>query len=166
MPGLIERIEIIDAADLIDDTLPADIRSRIVGVIIPDEGAKHRAGLVADRLGVPTYQARKHRDFATGKLSGFSCDPLPAEGDLLVADDICDGGGTFRGLAAAIPEAAGRLHLWVSHGVLSGRAADLANDFQTITTTDSHPGCTNVPGARVIPLLPTLMKQLTTGALA
>lgn len=164
MPGLIERVEIIDAVDLIDTALPVDIRDRLVGLIIPDAGAVDRVELVAERLGLPTYQAYKHRDFATGQLSGFSCDPLPVDGDLLVVDDICDGGGTFRGLVAAIPEAAGRLHLWITHGVFSGRAAELAGDFKTITTTDSHPGSANVPGARVIPLHHTLLNHLTQGA--
>lgn len=165
MPGLIEHIEIIEAVDLIEEyLLHSGLLSKLVGVIVPDAGAKHRVGLVAERLRLPTYQARKHRDFATGKLSGFSCDPLPRTGNLLVVDDICDGGGTFKGLAAAVPQAAGRLHLWVTHGVFSGEAAELTRHYQTITTTDSHPGCTNVPGARVIPLLPALMNQILTGA--
>ena len=157
-------VDVVEAADLVAEALAPSLRERLVGVIAPDDGAAHRAALVAERIGVPTFQAHKHRDFDTGRLSGFSCEPVPADGDLLVVDDICDGGGTFRGLAEAVPDAAGRLHLWVSHGVFSGEAPRLADHFRSITTTDSHPGCHNIPGTRIHPLLPTLLGRLETGA--
>lgn len=163
MPALVERIQVIEAADVVEAALDPAVRDRLVGVIAPDAGAVHRAGRVAQRLGLPVFHAHKHRDFATGELSGFSCDPLPSDGDLLVVDDICDGGGTFRGLADAVPEAAGRLHLWVTHGVFSGAAAALTDRFETIATTDSHPGCTNVPAARIYPLLPLLLDRIEPG---
>ncbi len=167
MAGLIDNLRVISAADLIARYLPSEIRDRLVGVVIPDEGAQVRAGQVASLLGLPTFQAYKHRDFATGKLSGFSCDPLPAEGDVLVVDDICDGGGTFMGLAAAIPERHGDLHLWVTHGVFSGRAVTLLDHYKTVFTTDSHPGCHNLdayyaataPGAAIV--IPVLTDGLT-----
>jgi len=110
---------------------------RIVGVIAPDAGAVSRAALAAGVLGVRLYRAGKHRDFSTGKLSGFFCEPLPDHGMLLVVDDICDGGGTFRGLADAIGVPSTRLALWVSHGVFSGAADTLRNFYSIIATTDS-----------------------------
>jgi len=165
MPGLLDNIEIVTAAELIEPFLSrAGILERLVGLIAPDEGARGRVAIVAERLGLPVYQAYKHRDFATGKLSGFSCDALPETGELLVVDDICDGGGTFMGLASAIPEATDRLHLWVSHGVFSGHAARLGEHYRTIWTTDSHPGHLNLFDARTVPLLPTLLQHLTNGA--
>lgn len=117
-----------------------------VGVIAPDAGAHKRAEAVAGKMGVPVYQASKKRDFATGKLSGFGCEPLPEEGKFLLVDDICDGGGTFLGLANALDVGRDRLGLWVTHGIFSGAALNrLSLKFSDIYTTDSHPGY-NQPG--------------------
>lgn len=156
MPGLINRCREVPVAPLVAaavEGLP------ISGVIIPDKGARSRSQAVADLLGVPTFQMEKVRDFETGRLSGFAlADELPAGGgDYLVADDICDGGGTFAGLAGAVLGAPGnvnvRLHLWVTHGIFSGRAADnLLGSFESIMTTDSHPGHVNISTAKVTPL--------------
>lgn len=161
MPSMIENCTVIEAADVI--AAESQQRGRnLAGVIVPDEGARDRVRRVADVLGIPTVQAHKHRDFETGALSWFSCDPLPGEGVFLVVDDICDGGGTFRGLAAATGIGRHRLHLWVTHGIFSGAAFELIRDYATITTTDSHPGHRNMPTARVVPLLPHLLRRTTT----
>lgn len=139
MPALLNRLTVINL-----DQLPIwPHLGTFVGVIAPDAGARKRAELVAGKLGVPIYQANKHRDFATGKLSGFTCEALPETGNLLVVDDICDAGGTFHGLAAATGLPAERLALWVTHGVFSPRAESLSERFALIATTDSHPGHDN-----------------------
>ncbi len=110
-----------------------------VGVIAPDKGAHDRAAAAAKVMGVPVYQAGKTRDFATGKLSGFHMeDELPAEGKLLIVDDICDFGGTFLGLAEATGLDSDRLDLWVTHGVFSGGFERLLTKFGQIHTTDSY----------------------------
>lgn len=127
----------------------------ITGVIVPDKGAFERSRLVAAALGVPTYQAEKHRDFATGKLSGFSVEPLPDGGKFLVADDICDGGGTFIGLAKATGLPREQLALYVSHGIFSGSAADLWSSYSEIHTTDSLDTASRI-GATVHTLRPHL----------
>lgn len=163
MPALLDRCSIIEAVDLVDQHLDPFIRESLAGIIIPDDGAAKRAVEVARRLGLNAYQAHKHRDPATGELSGFSCEPLPREGDLLVVDDICDGGGTFRGLAEASGVRRDRLHLWVSHGIFSGAAYELAEDYSTIFTTDSHYGFHNIADVRVVHLLPHLLGQLDQG---
>lgn len=137
--------------------------SPYVGIIAPDAGARGRAESVARKLELPLYQALKHRDFDTGKLSGFSCEDLPSEGKLLVVDDICDGGGTFNGLAETTGLGPERLDLWVTHGVFSGRAPSLREHFGQIHTTDSHPGHSNPEvGAIVHPIVPTLVREALT----
>jgi ribose-phosphate pyrophosphokinase len=109
------------------------------GVIAPDEGAVDRASQVADALGVPLYRATKKRDPNTGKLSSFEVEELPDSGHLLIVDDICDGGGTFLGLLSAIPARTGKISLYVSHGVFSGKALDnLYKGFHRIYTTNSY----------------------------
>jgi ribose-phosphate pyrophosphokinase len=115
------------------------------GVIAPDAGAAKRAGAVAHAYGFPLFQALKQRDPKTGKLSGFTCEELPPRGRLLVVDDICDGGGTFKGLATCIGLPRERLALYVTHGVFSQGAETLHEHFAAIYTTDSHPGTAYKP---------------------
>lgn len=110
------------------------------GVIAPDKGARDRAARAARIMGVPVYTAGKTRDFETGRLTGFHMeDELPDHGKFLIVDDICDGGGTFVGLADAIstsnPDV--KLDLWVTHGIFSKGLDDLNEHFGTIHTTDS-----------------------------
>ena len=109
------------------------------GIICPDQGAQKRSQAVADVVHLPLFQARKHRDESTGQLSGFTIEELPSEGRFLVVDDICDGGGTFMGLAAASGLPKERLGLYVSHGVFSGKAPQLLDAFGEIFTTNSYP---------------------------
>lgn len=164
MPGLIERLEVYPVARHLRHALTRRVADEHlgdhVGVIAPDDGATERSGAAATALGVPLFRAHKHRDFATGKLSGFTCDPLPTEGRLLVVDDICDGGGTFRGLADATGLGPERLDLWVTHGVFSGRAGQLKEHFGAIHTTDSHPGHDRADVAATIhPITDTLIRE-------
>jgi len=114
--------------------------NEFVGIIAPDAGAAKRANEAAMLYQLPVYQALKKRDSATGRLSNFTCETLPSEGKLLVVDDICDGGGTFLGLAKATGLPKERLALWVTHGIFSGQAANLKNFYSAIYTTNSHPG--------------------------
>lgn len=143
MPELIGNITIIDSAAIVRehivgradrDTKP----QRYAGIIAPDKGAVERAQHVADACHLPLYKAEKHRDSYTGKLSGFTCETLPIEGKLLIVDDICDGGGTFMGLAESTGLDKDRLGLYVSHGVFSGNAHLLNQHFGEIWTTDSY----------------------------
>lgn len=109
------------------------------GVIAPDKGAVLRAQAVARELAVPLFKAEKVRNEATGKLSDFTVEELPAEGKFLIVDDICDGGGTFLGLSDASGLTKERLDLYVSHGVFSKAACyNLPTAFDQIITTDSY----------------------------
>lgn len=109
------------------------------GVIAPDKGAVSRAQSVADMLDVPLFRAEKVRNQETGKLSDFTCETLPVHGTLLVVDDICDGGGTFAGLMGSVGLRMGDTHLYVSHGVFSGKALELLpKHFEKIFTTNSY----------------------------
>lgn len=174
MPGLIDNVTVIHSAALVrqhivgraDQDMTAQ---RYAGIIAPDKGAVARAQAVADACHLPLYKAEKHRDPDTGKLSGFGCEPLPAEGKLLVVDDICDGGGTFRGLAASTGLPKERLGLFVSHGVFSGAAPGLHESFGEIWTTDSFRPAGDYPHPdpsfttiqpNVIPLFTTMNREI------
>lgn len=125
----------IDLSPLVYVSLPRFLD--VDGVIAPDAGARERAGSVAKAFGVPLLIASKHRDPATGKLSGYVAPrDATADGTYLVVDDICDGGGTFNLLADAMPAGA-ELHLWVSHGGFTKGVGGLLNRYRNIYTTDS-----------------------------
>lgn len=158
MPALVKNLRVVHSDAVIKKVLRKHLAG-YAGIICPDAGARERTEKTAATLGLPVYYATKHRDFTTGRLSHFECEELPADGTFLVVDDICDGGGTFRGLAEATGLPKDRLDLWVSHGVFSGNAAALNEHFGNIFTTDSHPGAVNpAVGASVSPLIHHLLE--------
>lgn len=111
-----------------------------VKLISPDGGALKKIYKVAAALdGIEVVEGSKSRDVKTGQLSGFKVYTDDLEGsDCLVVDDICDGGGTFMGLATELKNKnAGKLYLAVSHGIFSKGLEALSQHFELIFTTDS-----------------------------
>lgn len=108
------------------------------GIIAADKGGKARAEAMAAAMNLPIYYGFKERNVATGKLTGFGLDPIPAGGHYLVVDDICDGGGTFIGLAEKIREQGAYADLFVSHGIFSKGTDELKKYYKNIITTDSR----------------------------
>ena len=112
----------------------------VITLVSPDAGATKKTEQVSKHYnGLPVIQATKKRDLKTGQLSGFGFYGDVKGKDLLIVDDICDGGGTFVGLAKILKEAgAGEIGLYVSHGIFS-RGVDnlLENGIDYIITTDS-----------------------------
>lgn len=113
-------------------------------LVAPDAGAikkfdKLYAAVAPDGCW-DSLECSKKRDLKTGKLSGFV---VPAGTDLkgqpcVVIDDICDGGGTFLGIADALKNAnAGPLFLIVSHGIFSQGYAKLLEKYTLIGTSNS-----------------------------
>jgi len=98
-------------------------------IIIPDKGAIPRViALTENHSEYLIVQCLKHRDSKTGKLSGFECtEPEKVIGKVcLILDDICDGGGTFIGLAEVLKEAgATEVDLAVTYGLFSRGKAHL-----------------------------------------
>lgn len=131
-------------------------------VVAPDKGAIDRVSqLVLSRIVCCT----KKRDMATGALSGFEVsDSTYIKGnEVLIIDDICDGGGTFVGLAKVLKEAgAKKVNLFVTHGIFS-KAHDgdySLEGIDKIYTTDSYfnpPFYDNVSTPITIPIS---MKEL------
>lgn len=129
-----------------------------VKLISPDGGALKKIYKVSEFLGgAEVVECSKSRDVKTGKLSGFKvyADDL-AGADCLIVDDICDGGGTFIGLAEALKaKNAGKLYLAISHGIFSKGFDELGKYFEQIFTTDSikkveHGGVTQIKLADIL----------------
>lgn len=113
-------------------------------LVAPDAGAIKKFDKLTSYLrpyfNFDTLECSKKRDPKTGNLSGFA---VPAGTDLqgrpcVVIDDICDGGGTFLGIADALKSAnAGSLYLIVSHGIFSQGYAKLLEKYEQIGTSNS-----------------------------
>ncbi|TDG36365.1 ribose-phosphate pyrophosphokinase [Pedobacter changchengzhani] len=111
-----------------------------VKLISPDGGALKKIYKVSEFLGgVEVVECSKSRNVKTGKLSGFKVYADDLNGaDCLIVDDICDGGGTFIGLAEELKNKnAGKLYLAISHGIFSKGFNELGKCFERIFTTDS-----------------------------
>lgn len=114
-----------------------DIGKGGLALVLPDKGAEFRYDLGKFKL--PVLVAEKVRDSTTGKLSGFKISPSIANYEkALIIDDICDGGGTFIGLAEEIRKTAIAidLYLYVSHGIFSQGTQKLNNVFDEIYVSD------------------------------
>ena len=123
-----------------------------VKLISPDGGALKKIYKVSECLGgAEVVECSKSRDVKTGKLSGFKVYREDLAGaDCLIVDDICDGGGTFIGLAEALKaKNAGKLYLAISHGIFSKGFEVFDQYFEQIFATDSikevdHAGVTQI----------------------
>lgn len=136
-PALVNNCEVIPNHTFIETVVKAI--GNEVKLISPDGGALKKIYKVSEFLGgVEVVECSKSRDVKTGRLSGFKVYNDDLQGmDCLIADDICDGGGTFVGLAEELKNKnAGKLYLAVSHGIFNKGFAVL-DCFEKIFTTNS-----------------------------
>jgi len=109
-------------------------------LVSPDGGALKKIYKVSKELGgVPVIECSKKRSVATGALSGFAVYAKDLENKTcVIVDDICDGGGTFLGLAKELKNKnAGNLILVVTHGIFSKGLEELSKCFSAIYCSDS-----------------------------
>lgn len=108
-------------------------------VVCPDKGARDRVRKLYPGI---ILECSKTRDMATGTLTGFKIDGpfqnfTSGRGgtEVLIIDDICDGGGTFIGLSKILREAgAKKVYLYITHNVQN---KDHLEGIDRIFTTDS-----------------------------
>lgn len=137
-PALLNNCKVVDNFKFIGKVTKQ--LSKDVLLISPDGGALKKIYKVAAYLqDYEVIECSKSRDVKTGQLSGFKVYAEDLQGtDCLIVDDICDGGGTFLGLAKALKEKnAGKLYLAVSHGIFSKGFEALNESFHAIFTTNS-----------------------------
>ncbi|MFV8356703.1 ribose-phosphate diphosphokinase [Flavobacterium sp. XS1P32] len=135
--ALVNNCEVISNHTFIEAVVKAignDVR-----LISPDGGALKKIFKVSEFIGgVEVVECSKSRDVKTGRLSGFKVYNDDLQGmDCLIVDDICDGGGTFVGLAEVLKNKnAGKLFLAVSHGIFN-KGFEVLDCFEKIFTTNS-----------------------------
>lgn len=111
----------------------------------PDKGAKDRYY----NDGYKPILCEKKRDVETGALSGFKIVELGSykEGDnILVVDDLCDGGGTFVGIAEELRKLnPSKLCLKVSHAVQRKGIEKVSQVYDNVYITNSYRDWDNLP---------------------
>jgi ribose-phosphate pyrophosphokinase len=126
-----------------------------VTLIIPDAGARKKAEELYKEIdnikGI--HQCYKRRECGL-----VITEPLGEAGlcgeTVLVVDDICDGGGTFLGLAKELLEAGVRdMYLFVSHGIFSKGFDELRVPYKGIGTTNSIEETRDVFDCDVFPII-------------
>jgi ribose-phosphate pyrophosphokinase len=112
-----------------------------VMVVAPDKGALDRANRCAEEIGaVGVMHATKVRDAVTGAPKTTIPNLDFKDLDLLIVDDICDGGRTFIGLAQELRKVTkGRIDLYVTHGIFSYGNAVFRGVIDEIYTANLFP---------------------------
>ena len=128
--------------------LASDLRRNLYTLIAPDAGAVKKVEAVGRFFGgLDVIVASKVRDTKTGRITGTKINHKAdfRAVDLLIVDDICDGGMTFIKLAEKLnswyqPKS---ISLYVTHGIFSkGKGVLFDAGISTIYTTDSFPNDT------------------------
>lgn len=109
-------------------------------LVAPDTGAVKRVKELVKELGAAgMITATKERDTETRELTKTKLDEDTTDRNILIIDDLCDGGRTFIALAQAIREQGEpkSLNLWVTHGIFSYGTEVVTEHFDGVYTTNS-----------------------------
>ncbi len=137
--GVIENIKIFSQEQCVKSMQGEmkkyfDVNS--VKVVAPDTGALKKIYKIAKLWGTEFITASKVRDVQTGKIVDTVVHSHHlGNQDLIVVDDICDGGATFIELAKKLKEITnGDLYLYVTHGIFSKGLDELSIYYKQILT--------------------------------
>lgn len=137
-PALLNNCTNLSNLEYIKNTILADFNEKPI-LISPDAGSNKKCNKLSVELEMDLVKCDKVRDVKTGELSGFEVfsDNLFGK-ECLIVDDICDGGGTFVGLAQELKRKnAGKLHLFTTHGIYSKGFEIFKGVFDTVYCTNS-----------------------------
>lgn len=143
----------IDNTQLVDEFLSSNYGDENVKwdnfiLISPDAGANKKIFKVAEQIGYAgdIITCSKSRD-ENGKLSRVEV-PYSyrnhGDKDMIIIDDICDGGATFINIAKELKENSnrkpfkGKIYLIVTHGIFSKGFEELSKYFDGIYCTNSY----------------------------
>lgn len=115
-------------------------------LVLPDAGAVERYGYFSENC----ITCSKVRDLATGKILEIKVDNPEKIGSqpLMIVDDLCDGGGTFCGIAEALGKLGvpkERLNISVVHMVNPKGIENLSKNFNRVWITNSYRDWENLP---------------------
>lgn len=112
-------------------------------LIAPDAGAMKKVMNVAKEFECESVvTCEKVRDTKTGEITQTRVHDLEkvTDKDVLIIDDICDGGRTFIEIAKVLGDKPKSISLYVTHGIFSKGLQPLFDaGISTVYTTDSFP---------------------------
>lgn len=143
--SMIDNVRILTQADIIShsEMMKRLIKDNKLILLAPDKGAAPKTEEIIKsllKMGVKADAlfAKKIRDVTNGKIIETVI-PEGLEGkNILIPDDICDGGATFTELAKKLKShGAGDLYLYVTHGIFSKGLDPLKEGFKHIYCRNS-----------------------------
>lgn len=99
-------------------------------IVAPDAGAEEKAKTIGLAYDVPVLQGRKKRDVSTGQIIEIGLEEHPHDlkgKNVIIIDDICDGGGTFIPLAKELQAQGAIVKLYVTH-LIASKGLELFKD--------------------------------------
>jgi len=138
-PALLNNCEVISMADILLETnFYQHIIDKNLTFISPDAGAEKKVRETAKRFSQSTHKidlicATKIRETSTGNIIATEIHGDFNKKDVIILDDICDGGRTFIELAKTLNErGSGDIYLYVTHGIFSKGLSVLKENFKHI----------------------------------
>lgn len=138
--ALINNVTNITQVDILHETiLGYALHGNRNTLVAPDAGATKKIHALAKATGCKdVVQGEKLRDMATGEIIRTELTGDVEGKDLIIIDDVCDGGRTFIELAKVAKErGAQSISLYVTHGIFSQGMSVFAGLIDTVYTTDS-----------------------------
>ena len=138
-PALLNNVSIISMAEIIvASEMKIFIQEKNLTLISPDAGAEKKVRIVSQLLAKNAIQtnvisASKSRDTLTGHITATHIHDDVVGKNIIILDDICDGGRTFIELARVLKEnGANQIFLYVTHGIFSHGLDILKQHFEHV----------------------------------
>lgn len=134
--ALIDNVIVLEQAQVVASILHP---SHFDILVAPDAGAIKKTNKLAKLWGKSDVGVgSKDRNILTGEITGTSYNGPSVEGkNVLIVDDICDGGSTFIHLGKVLREMNPKtLTLYVTHGIFSKGGAELSAVFDEVICTN------------------------------
>lgn len=138
-PALLNNCKILSLADIIaKSSLLNVIYEKSLSLLSPDAGAEKKVRAVAKKISLPNKSldvlcASKTRDTRTGDITSTEIHGDVMGKNIIILDDICDGGRTFIELSKVLKSMnSGDIYLYVTHGIFSKGLGVLEDNFEHI----------------------------------
>jgi|LakMenE01Jun11ns_1017448.scaffolds.fasta_scaffold9654888_1 ribose-phosphate pyrophosphokinase len=138
-PALLNRCKVISLAEIIADSLLVKlIHKNNLTLLSPDAGAEKKIRAAANKIAlhgktVEVLCASKSRDVRTGNITSTQIHGDIKGKNLIILDDICDGGSTFVELAKTLKKLeSGDVYLYITHAIFSKGLAVLKNHIKHV----------------------------------
>ncbi|TDF34983.1 ribose-phosphate pyrophosphokinase [Alteromonadaceae bacterium M269] len=141
-PALIKGVVNISQSSLLkrNEQLVNRLSTGDLTLLSPDAGASKKTFKIAEALNSTqeVIQAQKARDLETGEIVKTEINGDVNGKNILITDDICDGGRTFIEIAKVLKrQGAKEVSLFVTHGIFSKGFEVFEGLIDAIYTTDS-----------------------------